>query len=279
MNSPLEIFFSYAHEDEDLMNDVRRQLVIYERNGRILKWHDRKIPPGADWRHQIDSRLENAEIVLLFLSPHFIESRYCYEIEAKAALRRQAGGAAQVVPVILRPCSWEETPFGMLQALPRDAKPVSRWEDRDEACLDVARGVMTLVDELVAKQSPQPHKRPQLSPSSLGPPLAQASPESLIAKTAKLVYCSRCGQVTGEQSACIGTYTHHAFTMGSPRDFCTRCGVRPGSPSTCTGTYSYHAFANISDSAHCSRCGASVGVKSTCTGTYTYHNFVGIPEV
>jgi hypothetical protein len=47
VDTPLEIFFSYAHEDEALMNDVRRQLVVYERNGRILKWHDRMIPPAA----------------------------------------------------------------------------------------------------------------------------------------------------------------------------------------------------------------------------------------
>lgn len=153
MDSPFEIFFSYAHEDEDLMHDVRRQLVVYERNGRILKWYDRKIPPGAEWRQQIDTRLETAKIILLFMSPHFIESRYCYEVEGQTALRRHSAGQAAVVPVILRPCSWEETPFSKLQVLPRDAKPVSRWEDRDEACLAVARGVMTLVDELIANQS------------------------------------------------------------------------------------------------------------------------------
>jgi hypothetical protein len=30
VNRPLEIFFSYAHEDENLMDDVRRQLIVYE---------------------------------------------------------------------------------------------------------------------------------------------------------------------------------------------------------------------------------------------------------
>jgi hypothetical protein len=33
MTDPIEIFFSYAHQDEDLMNDVRRQLAIYEGKG------------------------------------------------------------------------------------------------------------------------------------------------------------------------------------------------------------------------------------------------------
>ena len=160
----IEIFFSYAHEDEDLMNDVRRQLVIFERNKRILKWHDRKIPAGAEWRKEIDWRLDRARIVLLFVSPHFIESRYCYEVEGQAALRRHEAGEARVVPVILRPCSWQEAPFGRLQALPRNAKPISQWPDRDEACLDVARSVMAVVDELIEPREPpaqQPHQPPK----------------------------------------------------------------------------------------------------------------------
>lgn len=149
MKYPIEIFFSYAHEDEELMNDVRRQLVVEERNGRILKWHDRMIPASTDWKKQIDHRLNRAAIILLFLSPHFIESRYCYEIEGQTAIRRHVSGEARVIPIILRPCLWNRSPFERLQALPRDAHPVSRWSDRDEACLDVARGVMAVVDELM----------------------------------------------------------------------------------------------------------------------------------
>ena len=130
------------------MNDVRRQLIVHERNGRILKWHDRRIPPGTKWRDQIDFRLEAAQVILLFMSPHFIELRYCYEVEGEVALRRHEASEARVVPIVLRPCAWEATPFGALQALPADAKPITRWTDRDEACLDAARGVMRVVDEL-----------------------------------------------------------------------------------------------------------------------------------
>jgi hypothetical protein len=146
---PIEVFFSYAREDEALMDDVRRQLIVHERNGRLIKWHDRSVPPGTEWGPAIDSRLRVAKIILLFMSPHFIESRYCYEIEGKVALERHRAGDAVVVPVILRPCHWQETPFGSLQALPRDGVPVSRWPDRDDACLDVATGVVALVDDII----------------------------------------------------------------------------------------------------------------------------------
>lgn len=142
---PIEVFFSYAHADEDLMNEVRRQMIVYERNGRIIKWHDRMIPAGTGWRNEIDARLERSHVVLLFMSPHFIESRYCYEVEGDVALRRHRDGSARVIPIILRPCDWQQTPFGELQALPTDGRPVSLWPDRDEVCLLTARGVMDAI--------------------------------------------------------------------------------------------------------------------------------------
>jgi len=139
---PIEIFFSYTHEDEALMDVVRLQLVVRERLGEIVKWHDRMIPAGNEWRTQIDNRIERAHVILLFMSPHFLASHYCYEIEGEIALRRYREGGARVIPVILRACDWAVTPFGELQALPRDGTPITQWPDRDQASLDVARGIM-----------------------------------------------------------------------------------------------------------------------------------------
>ncbi len=136
------------------MNDVRKQLIVDERNGKIIKWHDRKIPPGSEWQDLISNRIKRARVILLFMSPDFIESRYCYEVEGREALRRHDAEEARVIPIVLRPCRWKESPFGKLQALPRDAKPVSSWTERDEACLDVANGVMKVVDELLSRHSP-----------------------------------------------------------------------------------------------------------------------------
>jgi hypothetical protein len=145
---PIELFFSYAHEDESLMNDVRRQLVVFDRQDLIKKWHDRLIPPGADWRDQIDDRLAHSDIILLFVSPDFFESDYCYEAEMAEAMRRHRAGSARVIPIILRPCAWQTAPFADLQVLPRDGRPITTWPNRDEACLDVAEGVMRAVREI-----------------------------------------------------------------------------------------------------------------------------------
>ena len=148
MQRPIEIFFSYAHEDESLMDEVRRQLVVFDRQGLIRKWHDRLIPAGADWRGQIDERLARSDVILLFVSPSFFDSDYCYEAEMTEAMRRHQVNSAKVVPIILRPCAWESAPFASLQVLPKDGRPITTWPNRDEACLDVAEGVMRAVREL-----------------------------------------------------------------------------------------------------------------------------------
>ena len=124
------------------MDEVRLQLVVRERLGEIVKWHDRMIPAGDGWRTRIDNRIEGAQVILLFMSPHFLASRYCYEIEGQIALRRYRDGTARVIPVVLRACDWTITPFGELQALPRGGKPITQWPDRDQASLDIARGIM-----------------------------------------------------------------------------------------------------------------------------------------
>ncbi|MGD9902978.1 MAG: toll/interleukin-1 receptor domain-containing protein [Vicinamibacterales bacterium] len=139
---PIEIFFSYAREDEALMDIVRLQLVVRERLGEIVKWHDRMIPAGDEWRSHIDDRIERAHVILLFVSPHFLASRYCYEIEGDIALRRHRDGTARVIPVVLRACDWTVSPFGELQGLPKDGVPLTQWADKDQASLEVARGIM-----------------------------------------------------------------------------------------------------------------------------------------
>ncbi len=146
--SPIKIFYSYAHEDEALRKELEKQLSILRRQGKIIGWHNRNIRAGKNWRLQIDANLNAAHIILLLVSPDFVDSDYCYSVEMKRALERHSANEALVIPVILRPVLWEDAPFGDLQALPTDGKPVTLWLDRDEAFWDVAKGIRNAVKEL-----------------------------------------------------------------------------------------------------------------------------------
>jgi hypothetical protein len=127
--APIEIFCSYAHEDETWLQKLETHLSLLKRQGLISFWHDRLITPGTDWAGVIDTHLETASIVLLLVSADFFASDYCYGIEMKRALERQEAGEARVIPILVRSADWTEAPFAHLQPLPTDARPIVSWRE------------------------------------------------------------------------------------------------------------------------------------------------------
>jgi TIR domain len=144
----IEVFISYSHKDEKLRKKLGTHLTLLQRRGIIDQWHDRRIGAGQEWAGAIDEHLNSAAIILLLVSPDFLASDYCYDLEMKRALERHDAGDVHVIPVILRPVDLEGAPFAKLQALPRDAKPVRSWANEDEAFNDVARGIRKVAEEL-----------------------------------------------------------------------------------------------------------------------------------
>jgi hypothetical protein len=135
------LFFSYAHADEAYRDRLEMSLAMLRREGLIDAWHDRRIVAGAHIDRVISEHLERSDIVLLLVSPDFLASEYCYDVEMTRALERQRAGDCIVIPVIVRPCDWHGAPFGRLNALPTDGKPITKWSDLDEAFLDVTKGI------------------------------------------------------------------------------------------------------------------------------------------
>ena len=141
MRPPVRVFYSYAHEDEALRNKLETHLSLLQRQGIIQAWHDREITAGRAWKDAIDQNLEAAELILLLISPDFLHSDYCYDIEMQRALERHDTGDAWVLPIHLRPVDWQDAPFARLQALPTDARPVTEWADPDQAFRNIAQGI------------------------------------------------------------------------------------------------------------------------------------------
>ena len=94
---PVEIFFCYAREDEALRLGLEKQLRSLRRQGIINIWRDRDISAGTDWAQQIDKHLNTADIILLLVSPDFMDSDYCYGIEMQRAMHRHNRGEARVI--------------------------------------------------------------------------------------------------------------------------------------------------------------------------------------
>ena len=147
----LSVFFSYSHKDKKLRSELEKYLNHLKRQQLIVGWHDGEIEAGKEWAEEINKHLSEAQIILLLISQDFMASDYCYDIEVQKALVRHKAGEAQVIPIILRPAIWEDTPIGKLQALPAGAKPIIMWSNKELAFLDIAKGIQKAIDKLMNK--------------------------------------------------------------------------------------------------------------------------------
>lgn len=139
----VKVFISYSHKDEALRDSLATHLSNLQWQGIISSWYDRQLVAGMEWDDKIKTELDSADIILLLISPDFIASRYCRDVEIPMALQRHEARQAYVVPVILRPFDWFDAPFAKLQAFPKDAKPVTTWSNQDEAFVSVTQGIRT----------------------------------------------------------------------------------------------------------------------------------------
>ena len=143
---PIRLFYAYSHKDEALRDELEEHLALLKRQGYIVGWHDRRIGAGEEWKGQLDKNLEESQIILLLISPSFLASDYCYDIETKRALDRHDKGEATVIPVPLRPVDWVGAPFFRLQGLPIDLRPVTTWTNKDEAFKNIAQGIRRAIE-------------------------------------------------------------------------------------------------------------------------------------
>ncbi len=155
----LKIFYCYARIDKPMVDRLDKHLSALKQQGYLTSWYDHEISPGKEWEREIINRLKLSHIILLLVSPDFMDSKYCYGIEMKYALERHRAGSARVIPVLLRYVDWKSAPFSHLQMLPKDAKPVTGWRDRNKAFADIAEGIRKVVEELSPSMNQEEQKQ------------------------------------------------------------------------------------------------------------------------
>ncbi|GAB4194739.1 MAG: hypothetical protein Fur006_40720 [Coleofasciculaceae cyanobacterium] len=143
----IEVFFSYSQEDEDLLDELERQLSVLKRQRLIKVWSARELGAGDELEPELDKHLNTARVILLLISGNFLADYGC-ETEVKRAMERYKEQNTIVIPIILRPCDWRNAPFGKFKPLPTNRIPVTSWTNRDEALFNVAEGIRTVIEKL-----------------------------------------------------------------------------------------------------------------------------------
>jgi tetratricopeptide (TPR) repeat protein len=153
IREPPEMFIvcSRGEQDARLCSQLQQGLSHLRRAGVMTLWHEAMIVPGGEQQQEMERHLEQATLILLLLSPDFLDSDVCYAMQQRA-MEKHRKQEASVIPIVVRPCDWEET-FKFLEVLPTNHKPITSWSNRDQAFLDVVRSIRRMIDELIAPSS------------------------------------------------------------------------------------------------------------------------------
>src|SRR5579859_1037134 len=141
----LRVFYSYAFADSKWREKLAIHLSLLHREGLIEQWSDQQIFAGSIRSQAIDQAIHSADIILLLISADFLASDACFQDEMRQALERHQRGEARVVPLLVRPCDWQHSPFAHLQCLPRNTKPVTAWANQDEALVAIVQELRKIV--------------------------------------------------------------------------------------------------------------------------------------
>jgi hypothetical protein len=152
----VEVFVSYTRGDERLRSDLAKHLSSLRNQHLISDWYDHEIRPGQEWEPETMRHLESAQVILLLVSKDYLASVYAYPTEFARALQRHEARTAVVVPIILRPTDWQGAPFSKLQALPPKGNPVTNWRIRDQAFVEIVKGVRSVIESLPSSRPLQP---------------------------------------------------------------------------------------------------------------------------
>jgi hypothetical protein len=104
----LVLFLSYSHRDTDLRDALLDQLGVLEVEGLIGIAVDDRIPVGSDWLDRLNESLLEADAAILLVTSSFLTSDFIRDTEVPELLRRRKNGGLTVIPVIAKPCRWQD---------------------------------------------------------------------------------------------------------------------------------------------------------------------------
>jgi hypothetical protein len=144
------LFLSYAHEDRDIVAELRKHLAPLQHEQIVTDWYDLELMPGDDWDREILSQLASSDLVIVMISADFLASNYAYGRELRLALNLHDQERVHLLPVIGRNCKWQNLPFARLQVLPEGAVAINSWQSRDDAFVSVVLGVERVAREILS---------------------------------------------------------------------------------------------------------------------------------
>jgi cellulose biosynthesis protein BcsQ len=146
----LNIFISYSHKDTGYLDRLLTHLKVLNRSSALNLWDDTKITAGHNWYTEISRAISQASVVILVLSPDYLASEFIWREEFSRILKQEREGNLRIIPLILKPCLWEEVELvNHLQVFPNDGKPLNAFPqaEQDKRLVDFTKLIKASLEE------------------------------------------------------------------------------------------------------------------------------------
>ncbi len=138
------LFVLHAPEDKAFYDSLYMQMRPMERKG-LIGWHSADtLTFDSAVNDQLELLMENADIILLLVSPFFMNSDFIFGTPLDLALQKHQNNECTLIPVIVLPVNYQTTPFGGLQVLPKNGTPVGK-PDNYEVLFAIQEAIKGLV--------------------------------------------------------------------------------------------------------------------------------------
>jgi NACHT domain/TIR domain len=158
LSLPASVFCLAASSDADLLAEWERHLKPLVQARHITLWSERHLMAGSPRMQQIHDRLDHADLLVLLLSSDFFDDNECYALMERA-IKRAERGEARLIPLLLCPVAWHESPLAPYPCTPSNSRPVTEWSNRDAAFEACVRDIRHLLGRPITAPLTRPHTR------------------------------------------------------------------------------------------------------------------------
>jgi hypothetical protein len=138
-----KVFISYNRGDSRYLDELIVHLKPYMRNGSMEVWYDKKIEFGEEWFKAIEQAIDETKIAVLFVSAGFLASDFIYDHELAPLLKAYKAKEVKLLPVVVSPCTFSDTPLSDLQSIndPKYSLSKMKASERDELWVKLVKDI------------------------------------------------------------------------------------------------------------------------------------------
>jgi TIR domain len=138
------IFLCYCHKDRLYAERLRVHFACCSQPAELVIWDASRLPAGSLWKDELTHALMTTTCAVLLVSADFLASSFITSYELPRLLDMAQAGGTRILPVILRPCLFEESSLAPFQAVNSPARPMSSLSNtlREEVWVSVVRQII-----------------------------------------------------------------------------------------------------------------------------------------